>query len=239
MTAGPATSRVATWGALLVAGLLRAPFLSAQTPTPEMVKCAPQAFGDPLAAAMWNGWGADTGNTRFQPAAAAGIAAGDVPKLGLLWALGFPSGEYVASQPTVVGGRIYIGTGGPGGVYSLDSASGCAYWAFHAQNTVRTAVTIGRLTGAAVPAYAAFFGDLGANVYAIDAETGLHLWSKRVDLHPQARITGAPTLYEGRLYVPVSSLEEAAAGSSTYECCTFRGSVVAYEAATGQEIWRT
>ena len=64
----------------------------------------------------------------------------------------------------------------------------------------------------------------GANVYALDAETGRVLWSRAVDGHPLARITGSITLYQGRLFVPVSSIEETAAAQQGYQCCTFRGS---------------
>src|ERR1700719_3912649 len=38
--------------------------------------------------AMWNGWGVDNLNTRFQPAAAAGLTAALVPTLKLQWAFG-------------------------------------------------------------------------------------------------------------------------------------------------------
>ncbi|MBM3779793.1 MAG: hypothetical protein FJW23_16385 [Acidimicrobiia bacterium] len=205
---------------------------------PEMTRCDPAPLGNPLTGPMWNGWGADLANTRFQPASVAGLSAADVPKLALKWAFGFPAGEHVASQPTVVGGRIYIGTG-PGGVYSIDAATGCLHWAFRAHAIVRTAISIGQVEVLGHRVYAAFFGDLQANVYAVDAANGRHLWTRRVDMHPSARITGAPTLYEGRLFVPVSSLEEAVAANPAYECCTFRGSVVAMEAATGEPVWRT
>jgi polyvinyl alcohol dehydrogenase (cytochrome) len=87
--------------------------------------------------------------------------------------------------------------------------------------------------------YAAFFGDLAANAYALDAGTGKQLWKVNLDSHHAARITGAPTFNEGRLYVPVASLEEVSSGMPDYECCTFRGSVVALDAATGNEIWKT
>lgn len=204
---------------------------------PDMPRCEAAPLGSPLSSPMWNGWGADLANTRFQSAAAAGLSQADVPRLALKWAFGFPSGEHVASQPTVVGGRIYVGTG-PGGVYSIDAERGCVYWTFRAHAIVRTAITIARLDGLTPAIHAAFFGDLQSNVYAVDAENGRHLWTRRMDMHPQARITGAPTFYQGALYVPVSSLEEAAASQPTYECCTFRGSVVALNAATGQEIWR-
>ena len=68
--------------------------------------------------------------------------------------------------------------------------------------------------------------------------TGKLLWATRADDHPNATITGTPTFYNGRLYVPVSSGEEGARRRAEYECCTFRGSVVALDAATGKKIWQ-
>jgi polyvinyl alcohol dehydrogenase (cytochrome) len=61
----------------------------------------------------------------------------------------------------------------------------------------------------------------------------------QVDQHSTARITGAPQFFEGQVYVPVASGEEGAGGRANYECCTFRGSVVALDAATGRQIWKT
>src|SRR5881628_30145 len=85
-----------------------------------------------------------------------------------------------------------------------------------------------------------YFGDLRGNVYALDAETGALRWKTRADEHPLAVITGSPKLEAGRLYVPVSGRDESlAATSPKYECCTFRGSVVSLDAATGNRIWRT
>jgi len=46
-------------------------------------------------------------------------------------------------------------------------------------------------------------------------------------------------VFEGRVYVPVASGEEGAGGQAAYACCTFRGSVVALNAATGKQIWKT
>jgi polyvinyl alcohol dehydrogenase (cytochrome) len=52
-------------------------------------------------------------------------------------------------------------------------------------------------------------------------------------------ITGAVVFNDGRVYVPVSSLEEGTAVIPTYECCTFRGSIVALDARSGKQIWKT
>ena len=83
----------------------------------------------------------------------------------------------------------------------------------------------------------AYFGDILGRVYAVDALTGKELWRDRADDHPSATITGSPVYYRGTVYVGVSSLEEATADPS-YACCTFRGSVVAFDAATGKRRWQ-
>ena len=200
-------------------------------------RCGAEPFDDPLSGPMWNGWGVDASNGRFQSAEAAGLSAGQVSDLKLKWAFGFPRGSSAYAQPSVVGGRVFVGSD-LGYVYSLDAETGCVHWSFQAEAGVRTAVSVGAVMGADPTRHAAYFGDVAANVYAVDAATGSLLWTRVADAHPIARITGAPTLADGRLYVPVSSLEEAAGADPGYECCTFRGAVVAYDASTGDQIWK-
>ena len=53
------------------------------------------------------------------------------------------------------------------------------------------------------------------------------------------RLPASPSLHAGRLFVPVSSLEVVPAANPAYPCCTFRGSVVAYDAATGERLWQS
>src|SRR5882724_6290309 len=77
--------------------------------------------------AAWNGWGNGPENNRFQSAATAGLTAALVPHLKLKWAFGYPGGTSANGQPTVVAGRVFVGTD-TGYVYSLDAASGCVYW---------------------------------------------------------------------------------------------------------------
>jgi polyvinyl alcohol dehydrogenase (cytochrome) len=183
----------------------------------------------------WNGWSPDPSNSRFQKAA--GLTADAVPRLTLKWAFGFPGAASVYGQPTIVGGRVFIGVD-TGYVYSLDAATGCVHWSFQAESGVRNAISAGPASAPSTRD-AVYFGDIRGNVYALDAATGDLLWKIVADTHPLATITGTPTLHDNRLYVPVSSREEAAGGSSNYPCCTFRGSVLAVDASTGQVIWKT
>jgi polyvinyl alcohol dehydrogenase (cytochrome) len=210
------------------------------TPRPQAVCLAAKAgtFANPLAGPSWNGWGVDTSNTRFQDTARAGLAAAAVPRLKLKWAFGFPGDIAADAQPTVVGGRVFVGSQS-GNVYAIDAASGCVHWTFQAAAAVRAAVTVARVETPAGNVHAAFIGDRAANVYAVDAGTGKLLWKARVDDHPVARVTGSPVFHNGRLYVPVASGEEGTGAVASYECCRFRGSVVALNAASGMRIWKT
>jgi polyvinyl alcohol dehydrogenase (cytochrome) len=187
---------------------------------------------------LWNGWGNDVANTRFQTAKGAGLTAGDVPKLTLKWAFAFQGATSSSGQPTVAGGRVFVGNTNTM-FYSLDLKTGCTYWTFKADGGIRTAPSIARVTVNGAPRLVVMFGDVRANVYGLDAQTGQQLWKIKVDDHQMARITGAPTYHDGRLYVPVSSTEEVPGGSEKYPCCTFRGSVVALDAATGKQIWKS
>ncbi len=160
--------------------------------------------------------------------------AAQVPRLKLKWAFGLSGAKQVYGEPVVVGGRVFF-SADTGLVYSIDAATGCLYWTFQADAGVRSAVSI--KTGK--PSPMAYFGDQKANVYALDATKGTLIWKARVDEHPTAHITGTPQVFENRVYVPVASSEEGDSSRATYPCCSFRGSVVALDAATGKQLWKT
>jgi len=196
-------------------------------------ECPGNAAFDASAPA-WNGWGIDLSNSRFQPANAARLAPAQVSMLKLKWAFGLAGAKQVFGEPVVVGGRVFF-SADTGTVYSLDAATGCVHWTFQADAGVRSAITIARVNSVST----AYFGDLKANAYALDARKGTLIWKIRVEDHPAARITGAPQIFEGRVYVPVASSEEGTSSNPQYACCSFRGSVVALDAATGRQIWKT
>ena len=184
----------------------------------------------------WNGWGPELTNARFQAGDRAELAADQVPRLKVKWAFAFPGAPLSWGQPTVVGGRIFIPSSNRQ-VYSLDAATGCQYWSYEAEFPARTAISIAQLPGAP-GRYAAFFGDQRANAYAVDAATGELLWKVHIDDHPRAKIVGALQYYDGKVIVPLTGGEEVGLGSK-YECCSSRGGLIALDAATGKQIWKT
>jgi polyvinyl alcohol dehydrogenase (cytochrome) len=180
----------------------------------------------------WNGWGVDLVNTRFQ--AHTPIRTSDVSGLKLKWAFGIPDASTAYGQPTVVGGRLFFGSG-DGAVYALNAETGCTIWTYRADTTVRSAITVAAAGGNRTLAY---FGDGEASLYAVDAQNGTLVWKIKADPSRSARITAAPQLYHGRIYVGIASNEELSGGDRNYPCCTFRGNVVAVDALTGKLIWR-
>ncbi len=185
---------------------------------------------------LWNGWGPDSRNRRFQPDA--GLTGVDAASLTLKWAFGLPGESQARAQPAVAGGRLFTGSqGGDGAVYALDAETGCTYWTFQPQAGVRSALSIGPRPGGG---HAVYFVDRQANAYAVHADTGRQIWSTRVEDHPAVRGTGALTLHGNLLFVPMTGVsEENAASNPDYACCQFRGSITALDAGTGAIVWKT
>ena len=145
------------------------------------------SFANSLDRPRWNGWGANLSQHRFQPAAMAQLPANQVPRLKLKWAFGFPGVNRAFAQPTIVGGRVFVG-GANSKVYSLSANSGCQYWAFKTDTPVRAAITIGRGSGSAAGRWIAYFGDQRATMYAVDALTGELLWKRSLMASPEPRL---------------------------------------------------
>ena len=182
----------------------------------------------------WNGWSTSVTNSRFQDGAAAGLAATDVPNLKLKWAFNLGAITMARGEPTVVGNRVFIASL-TGAVYSLDRETGCTWWGFKADAGIRSAVTVGDTNGAP----AVYFSDGGANVYALNASSGELIWKIHPVDHFATLATASPQVFKGVVYQAFSSFEEALGPDPNFECCTFRGSVVALDAATGKKLWQT
>ncbi|HVY65457.1 MAG TPA: PQQ-binding-like beta-propeller repeat protein [Gammaproteobacteria bacterium] len=209
-----------------VAGEDRAP--------PAAALCSDRTVGVPRGmAGTWNGWSPAPTNTRYQPKP--GFTSEQVPRLRLLWAFGFAGDVNAFAAPAVLGQQLFVGSAG-GSIYALDARTGCIRWHFQADGPVRTSMVVAARD---VRRYAVLFGDQAGNFYAVAAENGALLWRQRPEAHESTKLTGTPLAHDGVVYVPVASWEESRPLNPGYECCTFRGSVVAYRIADGAQLWKS
>ena len=212
-------------------------FLSqaAPPPTGDKGRCT-TAEARLLSQVKVSDWGMDAGNMRAVDATKTGINAGNASKLKLAWVFAFPDATRARVQPTLAGDVLFTADQG-GTIYALDASSGCLHWSVSTPHEIRSALVIGASpSGVATTLY---FGDISGRVHALDIGSRKLIWSVRPDDHSQATITGTLRLFDGKLFVPVSSLEVIAAMDGKYACCTFRGAVAALDAATGSLIWKT
>ncbi len=193
-------------------------------------KCASNS---PIRAGVgdWSSMGIDDGSTRFQRHP--GLTAADLPKLKVKWAFAMTGG----GQPAVVGDWMWV-TNRSGKLYALDTKTGCVHWSVD-DLVSRTTPMIIR-SPISPSGWATFISQSDRIVRAFDAQSGKELWrSAELETHPISVLTGSPVVAGDRLIVPISSIEEAAAMSKSYSCCTFRGSVAALDLKTGKLLWKT
>ncbi|MEX2333209.1 MAG: PQQ-binding-like beta-propeller repeat protein, partial [Pseudohongiella sp.] len=184
----------------------------------------------------WNGWGNGLSNERYQSAQGTAISAANIDQLELAWVMGLESSTVARAQPTVINGIMIMGSPS-GSVHAMDLASGCVYWTVEVPGEVRAAVTVA--FSQELDRYLAVIAENSNHIYVVDARNGEPLWDTEVDDNPFARSTGSPVVYDGRIFVPVSSIEVGAAGRPDHHCCTFRGNMAAFDLATGEKLWHT
>ena len=183
------------------------------------------------------GWGYNT--SRFIPKKSGGIDSKNIKNLTLKWAFGFPYSQRARSQPLFAMGSIFVGSQS-GDIYALDVKTGCVKWNFTASGEVRTGIIMDQWENGKKPNKRPYiyFGDILANEYALDAQTGELIWKIKSDDHPNATRTATSAKFEDILFIPISGLEVIPAFDDKYECCTFRGGLLAVDSRTGKTLWR-
>ncbi|HEX6470561.1 MAG TPA: PQQ-binding-like beta-propeller repeat protein [Streptosporangiaceae bacterium] len=207
---------------------------------------APATFSGAAATASGGdaqGWpvgGHDLANTRSNPFESA-IGRSAVQRLAVKWSAA-TQGE-ISATPAVVDGAVYF-PDWAGFFTKLDARTGRVIWSRRVSDYTGVAGDVSR-TSPAVSHGFAYIGDqggalgAGARLVAVDVTTGRAVWTKVVESHPTAVLTQSPIVFGGVVYEGVASQEEAAAGTAGYQCCTFRGSLDALDAATGRLRWKT
>ena len=195
--------------------------------------------GDITRPGQWSMAGQNIDDTHFQ-ADEHTISPANVGKLAPRWTL--TAAGAISTTPTVDDGVVYVPDYG-GKLWAVSAHSGKVLWS----NDISTYTGIAGDVSRTSPAV--YGGDLimgdgwilssgaagtsGARVFAVNRRTGAPVWSTQVDTDPNAQITGSPVIYDGVAYVGISSKGEGNNQDS------FRGAVIALDAATGRLLWKT
>jgi quinohemoprotein ethanol dehydrogenase len=184
----------------------------------------------------WLSYGNDLANTRFQNLDQ--INPKNVHNLKVAWVFHTgvldPLAELEAS-PIVHNGTMYI-VDGHSDVFALDAATGKQIWAYKPTEIpgempalTDIKVCCGRVSrGVGFAPGRVYLARLDGFLVALNAETGRVVWkTKVVDYHDRFALTMAPVVAHGLVIVGSSGGE--------YEV---RGQVAAFDAHTGDEVWR-
>jgi polyvinyl alcohol dehydrogenase (cytochrome) len=191
---------------------------------------------------QWPIMGQNLANSRSQPNENR-ISAANVASLSAKWV--FTTGGDVSATPTVAGDAVYF-PDWAGNLFAVRKQDGRAIWSHRISDYDNFSGAIARVSPA-VHGDDLIIGDIqstnlahnGANVMAVNRNTGTLRWITQVEKHLAAIITGSPVVVGDTVLIGVSSNEEALAVQTSYPCCSFRGSMVALNANTGQILWQT
>jgi alcohol dehydrogenase (cytochrome c) len=211
------------WSSLLAVGLVTCRGASRE---PSKVVGADEALRRAMAeSSNWPSYGRDYSNQRYSSLSQ--ISPDNVGGLKLAWRYATGIAQAFEASPVVVGNTMYVST--PlNHVVALDAGTGRKQWEYAESlgTTVHCCGPVNR--GVAVYGGRVYMGTLDARLVALDEKTGAKSWDVRVaDNERGYAVDAAPVAADGKVIVGVSGAEYG-----------IRGRVMAYNAATGAEVWR-
>jgi polyvinyl alcohol dehydrogenase (cytochrome) len=194
---------------------------------------------------QWTSAGGDRQNTRYQ-ASEHKLNVANVGGLTVKWAL--TTGGDVSATPAVDADTVYV-PDWAGNLYAVDKLTGVVKWTasiaaasgvpFDKARATPVVTEDKVIVGTQGSIFVPVVGGPGGKVLAFDKFTGALLWSTTADSNPAAIITQSATVFDGRVYVGVASLEEALAAFVPGYVLSFRGSMLALDLETGAILWKT
>ena len=223
-----ATVRIATASLVVVTAAALGLSVNAQEiPAAGNVNQA-RVLAEEVAGGNWLVNGRDFTGKRFSPLEQ--ITEENIGELGLAWSLDIDSPMGLAVEPIVVDGVIYI-SGSLDRVYAVEAASGKLLWRADPQvslTAMRNSWAARTNRGVAVWEGKVFVGTGDCRMIALDAASGEQLWQSPVCVDTtQTGVTGAPHVADGMVFVGYNGSDSGV-----------RGSVVAFDADTGELAWR-
>ena len=186
--------------------------------------------------ASWTSSGQSIVNWHSQPLETT-IKPGNVSKLTPLFTVN-TDGD-VSATPNISNGVAYFPDWG-GSLWAVNAATGATIWKVNLSDYTGIAGTVARATPTSAGKGILLVPTQNqAWLLAIDQRDGSLVWKTQLDSHLAAILTSSPSVFKGVAYLGVASSEEFLAANPDYSCCTFRGSAVAVNVATGQILWKT
>jgi quinohemoprotein ethanol dehydrogenase len=176
----------------------------------------------------WLTYGGSYEEQRFSPLTQ--ITAEGVGELGLAWFADLDTGRGQEATPLMHNGTIYISTAWSM-VKAYNAKTGALKWEYDPKVPRET---LSRVCCDAVNRGVALYDDkvyvaaLDGRLIAVSMATGKEVWSKTIVPDQESyAITGAPRIANGKVLIGSAGSEYRA-----------RGSIAAFDAQTGDEVWR-
>jgi quinohemoprotein ethanol dehydrogenase len=178
----------------------------------------------------WLAYGRDYSEQRYSPLTQ--VTADNVGELGVAWYVGLPNDKSLVGTPLVVDGVLYY-EGSYNVLRAVDATTGELLWE-HDPQVIETSGDRLRIMwdysrGIAFWKGAVYQATMDGRLIALDARDGTVLWSQMtVDPELPMYISGVPKVFKDKVII----------GNGGTELGPVRGYVTAYDAATGEQVWR-
>ncbi len=184
-------------------------------------------------------FGFDRNNTRSLNASQAGLTRAQLARMELAWSIGFPDATGMRSQGAVVGKNVFVPVADAAAMYAFDISipdKPCLQWIYNSPGgaPLRSSPAYGVVDG--VPLLV--FSGMDSTVHALDARTGMAVWTRTVGTYSFSTTTGVPSVLKDRVIVPVAQFEILYGGDNKIPCCNNHGYVLSLDPRTGAQQWR-
>ena len=199
-----------------------------KNPSPPATEGVTDAMIADAAEGEWLSYGRDYAEQRFSTLKQ--VNDGNVGQLGLAWSADLDTARGQEATPLMHDGVLYITTAWSM-VKAYDAKTGALKWAYDPKVAREKLVDVccdAVNRGVALYGDKVYVGTLDGRLIALDQKSGNVVWDKAtIPEGSHMAITGAPRIVKGKVLI-------GSAGSEYFS----RGYLAAFDAQTGDELWR-